>query len=153
VHLALVLLKSRESLAHLLVRHTDKSIIRAAHGYQDLEAPDKKIMLLASTCSSMRRLGSCWRCSNMRRSRDCSWRTHSSSSGWRRRRNCRTLNDVRLISSMLAIIAKLHVWLIVDGPLNVWSIYGILSSMVENKHHFYPEKYADAWESLAIQYS
>jgi hypothetical protein len=44
-----------------------------------------------------------------------------------------------LISSMLAIIAKLHVHLIVDDPLNVWSIYGIMSSMVENKHQFYPE--------------
>jgi hypothetical protein len=60
---------------------------------------------------------------------------------------------VRLISSMLAIIAKLHLRLTVDDPLNVWSIYGILSSMVENKHQFYPEKYADAWERLAIQYS
>jgi hypothetical protein len=60
---------------------------------------------------------------------------------------------VRLISSMLAIIAKLHVHLIVDDPMNLWSIYGILSSMLENKHQFYPEKQADAWERLAIQYS
>jgi hypothetical protein len=64
-----------------------------------------------------------------------------------------TPNNVRLISSMLAIIAKLHVRLIVDDPLNVWSIYGILSSLVENKHQFCPKKYADAWERLAIQYS
>jgi hypothetical protein len=53
-------------------------------------------------------------------------------------------NDVRLICSMLAIIAKLHARLIVDDPLNVWSIYDILSPMVENKHQFCPEKYADA---------
>jgi hypothetical protein len=50
-----------------------------------------------------------------------------------------TPNDVRLISSMLAIIAKLHVRLLVDDHLNVWSIYGILSSMVENKHQFCPK--------------
>jgi hypothetical protein len=50
-----------------------------------------------------------------------------------------TPNNVRLISSMLAIIAKLHVRLIVDDPLNVWSIYGILSSMVESKHQLCPE--------------
>jgi hypothetical protein len=53
---------------------------------------------------------------------------------------------MRLTSSMLAIIAKLHVHLIVDDPLIVWSIYGILSSLVENKHQFCPEKYADARE-------
>jgi hypothetical protein len=64
-----------------------------------------------------------------------------------------TSNDVRLICSMLAIMAKLHVRLIVDDPLNVWSIYGILSPMVENKHQFCPKKYVDAWERLAIQYS
>jgi hypothetical protein len=60
------------------------------------------------------------------------------------------LQDMRLICSKLASIAKLLVRLIVDDPLNVWSIYGILSSMVENKHQFYPEKYTDAWERLAI---
>jgi hypothetical protein len=130
----------------------DKSIVGAAHGYQGLEAPDKNILLLASMGSSTRRLKSYWRCSDRRRSMSCSWRIHSSSSGWRRRK-CRTPNDVRLISSMLAIIAKLHVHLIIDDPLNVRSIYGILSSMVENKHQFCPEKYADAWERLAIQYS
>jgi hypothetical protein len=54
---------------------------------------------------------------------------------------------------MLAIIAKLHVYLIVDDLMNVWSIYGMMSPMVENKHQFYPEKYADAWERLAIQNS
>jgi hypothetical protein len=50
----LELLKNREPLAHLLVRLIDKSIVGAAHGYQGLEAPDKNILLLASTGSNTR---------------------------------------------------------------------------------------------------
>jgi hypothetical protein len=56
-----------------------------------------------------------------RRSRGCSRGTHSSGNGWRRR-NCRPSNNVRLICSLLSIISKLHVCLVVDDPLNVWSI-------------------------------
>jgi hypothetical protein len=54
MHLTLALLKSREPLAQLLVRLTDKSIIGEAHGYQGLEAMDKNILLLASMNSSTR---------------------------------------------------------------------------------------------------
>jgi hypothetical protein len=48
------------------------------------------------------------------------------------------LEPVQDVADMvvLAIIAKLHVCLVVDYPLNVWSIYGILSPMVKHKHQF-----------------
>jgi hypothetical protein len=79
-----------------------------------------------------------------RRSRGCSRGTHSSGSGWRRR-NCRPSNNVRLICSLLSIISKLHVCLVVDDPLNVWSIDHIGSSMVQHKHKLHPEGGTNAW--------
>jgi hypothetical protein len=72
-----------------------------------------------------------------RRSRGYSRGTHSSGSGWRR--NCRSLNNVRLIGSVLSLIYKLHVCHIVDDPLNVCSLYGIPSPMVEHIHPLSPE--------------
>jgi hypothetical protein len=44
---------------------------------------------------------------------------------------------------VLAVITKFHVSLVVDDPLNVRSIYGILSSMAEHIHRLSPEKYAE----------
>jgi hypothetical protein len=85
------------------------------------------------------------RCTGRRRSRGCSRGTHNSSGRWRRR-NCRSPNNVRLIGSVLSIISKLHVCLVVDDPLNVWSIYHIGSSMVQNKHKLYPEEGTNAWK-------
>jgi hypothetical protein len=55
--------------------------------------------------------------------------THSSNNGWRRRRNDRSPDDVRLIGSMLAIIPKFQLSLVVDDPLNVGCIYHILCPM------------------------
>jgi hypothetical protein len=43
---------------------------------------------------------------------------------------------MRLVSSMLSIIAKFHISLVVDDPLNEWSIYRIHGPMVERKHQF-----------------
>jgi hypothetical protein len=85
-----------------------------------------------------------------RRSRGCSRGTHNSGGGWRR--DCRSPNNVRLICSLFSIIYKLHVCLIVDDPLKVWSKYGILNPMVEHIHQLSPEKYVEAWRSLIIQY-
>jgi hypothetical protein len=51
--------------------------------------------------------------------------TRSSSGGWWRR-NCKSLYNVRLVCSMLAIIPKFHLSLEVDDSLNVWSIDHIL---------------------------
>jgi hypothetical protein len=68
-----------------------------------------------------------------RRSRGCSRGTRSSGGGWRRR-NCRSLNNVRLIGFMLSIISKLHACLVVDDPLNIWSIDHILGPMLEHIH-------------------
>jgi hypothetical protein len=42
--------------------------------------------------------------------------------------------NVRLIGSVLSIISKLYVCLVVDDPLNVWSIYHILGPMLEHIH-------------------
>jgi hypothetical protein len=130
---------------------TDESIVGAAHRYQGLEAPDENILLLASMGSSTRWLESCWRCTGRRRSRGCSWRTCGISGGWRRR-NCWSLNNVRLICSMLAIITKLHVYFVVDVPLNEWSIYSIHGPMVKCKHQLRPEEYTDARRRLIIKY-
>jgi hypothetical protein len=58
----------------------------------------------------------------------CSRGTRSSISGWRRR-NGRSPDNVRLISSMLAIIPKFHLSLVVDDPLDVGCIDNILCHM------------------------
>jgi hypothetical protein len=58
----------------------------------------------------------------------CSRGTHSSS-GWRKRRNGRSPDDVRLIGSMLAIIPEFHLSLEVNNPLDVGCIDHILCSM------------------------
>jgi hypothetical protein len=47
----------------------------------------------------------------------------------RRRRNGRSPNNVRLMSSMLAIIPKFHLNLVVDDPLDVGCIDHILCPM------------------------
>jgi hypothetical protein len=151
VHLAPALLRHGKLLTHLLVWLTDESIVGAAHRDQSLEASDENILLLASMGSSTRQLGSCWRSTGRRRSKGYSWSTCGISGGWRRR-SYRSLNNVRLVSSMLSIIAKFHVSLIVDDPLNEWSIYHIHGPMVECKHQFWPEKYTDAWKRLIIKY-
>jgi hypothetical protein len=54
VHLTLALLKSRKSLAHLLMRLADESVVGATHGDQSLEALNEDVMLLAIACSSRR---------------------------------------------------------------------------------------------------
>jgi hypothetical protein len=148
-HLVLALLKRGKSLTHLLVWLMDESIIGVALRDQSLEASDEKVLLLASMGGSTRGLWSCWRCTGRRRSRGCSWSTCGIRSG---RRSCRSPNNVRLVSSMLSIIAKLHVSLVVDDLLNEWSIYRIHGPMVERKHQFWLEKYTDAWKRLIIKY-
>jgi hypothetical protein len=75
----------------------------------------------------------------MRGSRGCSRSTHNNIGGWRMS-NYRAPNNVRLISSMLSVISKLYVSLVVDDPLNVWSIDHILGPMLEHIHQLYPEK-------------
>jgi hypothetical protein len=52
--LALALLKSRKSLAHLLMRLMDESIVGATDGDESLEARDEDVLLLASMSSSTR---------------------------------------------------------------------------------------------------
>jgi hypothetical protein len=74
-----------------------------------------------STCTSKRR--SMWGTMGYNRG------THSSNSGWRRRRNGRSPDNVRLISSMLAIIPKFQLSLVVDDPLDVGCIDHILCPM------------------------
>jgi hypothetical protein len=111
------------------MRLVDESVFGATHGDQGLEALDEDVLLLVSMSSNTRRLRSSWRCTGRRRSRRYSWSTRSSSNGWRRR-NCMALNNMRLISSMLSIISKLHVGLAVDDSLNVCSIDHIGSFMV-----------------------
>jgi hypothetical protein len=59
---------------------------------------------------------------------------------------------VWLVCSMLAVITKFHVSLVVDDPLNVWSIDHILGPMFEHIHQLCLEKYVDAWGSLIIKY-
>jgi hypothetical protein len=78
-HLALTLLKSRKPLTHLLGWLTDESVIGATHGDQSLEALDEDVLLLATACSSMRRLKSSWRCrpTRRRRRRRCTGRRRS----------------------------------------------------------------------------
>jgi hypothetical protein len=46
---------------------------------------------------------------------------------------------VWLVCSMLAVITKFHVSLVVDDPLNVWSIDHILGPMVEHIHQLCPK--------------
>jgi hypothetical protein len=58
----------------------------------------------------------------------CSRGTRNSS-GWRRRRNGRSPDNVRLISSMLTIIPKFYLSLVVDDPLDVGCIDNILCPM------------------------
>jgi hypothetical protein len=60
---------------------------------------------------------------------------------------------VRLIGSMLSIIYELHVGLVVDYPLNIWSIDYIDSSMLQHKHELCPEKGIDAWRRLVVKNS
>jgi hypothetical protein len=135
----LALLQTRKPLAHLLVRLMDKSIVGAAHGDEGLEAHDKNVLLLAPMSGSSRRLRSSRRCmptsrrsmstcrsSSRRGTMGSSRGTHNSSSMWRRRRNNRSPDDVRLIRSMLAIISKFHLSLEVNDPLDVRSIDHIL---------------------------
>jgi hypothetical protein len=62
-------------------------------------------------------------------------------------------NNVRLISSMLSIISKLHVCLEVDNPLNIWSIDHIGSAMVQHKHELRLEEGANAWRWLVVKNS
>jgi hypothetical protein len=163
---ALALLQTRKPLAHLLVRLVDKSVVGAAHGDEGLEANDKNVLLLAPMSGSSRRLRSSRRCmptsrrsmsigrsSSRRGTMGCSRGTHSSSSMWRRRRNNRSPDDVRLISSMLAIISEFHLSLEVNDPLDVWSIDHILYPMSEHIHHLCPEKDTNAWRRLIIKNS
>jgi hypothetical protein len=79
-----------------------------------------------------------------RRSRGCSRGTHSSSGGCRRR-NCRSLNKVRLICSILSIRYELHVSLVVANPLNEWCIDHIRSSMVQHEHKLCSEGGTNTW--------
>jgi hypothetical protein len=134
-YFALALLQTRKPLAHMLVRLTDKSVVGAVHGYESLETLDENVLLLAPMSGYSRRLRSSRRCLPMgrrststgrRRILGCSRGTHNSNNGWRRRRNCRSPYNVRLICSMLATINKLHIGLVVNDPLNVWSIDHIL---------------------------
>jgi hypothetical protein len=71
---------------------------------------------------------------------------------WRRRIH-RAPNNVRLISSMLSIISKLHVCLVVDNPLNIWSIDHISHSMVQHKHKLHPEEGTNAWRRHVVKNS
>jgi hypothetical protein len=67
--------------------------------------------------------------SSRRGTMGCSRGTRSSN-GWRRRRNDMSPDNVRLISSMLAIIPKFHLSYEVNDPLDVGCIDHILSLMV-----------------------
>jgi hypothetical protein len=140
-YFALTLLQVRKHLAHLLMRLTDKGIIGAAHRDESLEALDKNVLLLAPTSGNSGGLKSSSRCMRTSRRNTCTGRRSSrgtmgcsrgthSSNGWRRRRNGRSPDNVRLISSMLAIIPKFHLSLEVNDPLDVGFIEHILRPMV-----------------------
>jgi hypothetical protein len=58
---------------------------------------------------------------------------------------------VRLVCSMLAIISKIHLSLVVDDPLNVWSIDHILSSMVQHIHNLCLEEGTNTRRRLIIK--
>jgi hypothetical protein len=94
-----------------------------------------------------------WRgtCTGRRRIMGCNRGTRNNSGGWRRR-NCRSPYKVRLICSMLPIIPEFHINLVVNDPLNVWSIYHILSSMVLHIHYLCLEEGTKARRRLAIKY-
>jgi hypothetical protein len=74
-----------------------------------------------------------------------------SSSGWRRSRNGRSPNNVRLISSMLDIIPKFHLGLEVNDPLDVGCINHILGPMVRHVHHLCLEESTYAWRRMIIK--
>jgi hypothetical protein len=161
-YFALALLQMRKPLAHLLVRPTDKRVIRAAHGNESIEALDKNVRLLALMSGCSRRLRSSRRCMltgrrsmsmGRRRILGCSKGTRINGGGWRRRRNCRIPYNVRLISSMLAIINELHIGLVVNDPLNASSIDHILCPMSEHVPHLGLEKDSNARMSLIINNS
>jgi hypothetical protein len=59
---------------------------------------------------------------------------HGISGGWRR--SYKYPNNVRLVGSILSIIAEFHASLVVDDLLNEWSIYHIHGPMVECKYQF-----------------
>jgi hypothetical protein len=140
-YFTLALLQTRKPLAHLLVRLADKSIVGATHGDEGLEALDENVLLLAPMSGSSRRLRSRQWCmptsrrstitgrrSSRRGTMGCSRGTRSCCSGWRRR-NGNIPDDVRLISSMLAIIPEFHLSLEVNDHLDVGCIDHILCPM------------------------
>jgi hypothetical protein len=161
-YFTLALLQMRKSLAYLLVRLTNKSIIGVAHENESLEALDENVWLLAPMSGCSRRLMTSQRCmptgrrstsTGRRRILGCSRGTRSSNDGWRRRRNYRSPYNVRLICSMLAIINELHIGLVVNGPMNIWSIDHILCPMSEHVPHLNPEKDNNVRRSLIINNS
>jgi hypothetical protein len=128
-YFTLALLQTRKHLAHLLVRLMDKSVVGAAHGDEGLETLDENVLLLPPMSGSSRRLRRSRMCmpmsrrstgrgSSRRGTMACSRGTHNSSR-WRRRRNCRSMYNVRLICSILAIIPEFHISLVVNYSLNV----------------------------------
>jgi hypothetical protein len=54
---------------------------------------------------------------------------------------------------MLSIIYELHASLVVDNPLNIWSIDHIGSSMLQHEHELHLEKGTDAWRRLVVKNS
>jgi hypothetical protein len=92
------------------------------------------------------------KCTGKRRILGYSRGTRSSSNEWRRR-NCRCPYNVRLICSMLVIIPELYIGLVVNDPLNVWSIDHILCPMSEHVPHLSPEKDNNVGRSLIINNS
>jgi hypothetical protein len=109
----------------MLVRLADMGVVGAAHRDEGLESLDKNVLLLAPMSGISRRLRSSrrWmpmsrRCTcmgrrSMRRgTMGCSRGTHSSSnSGWRRRRNDRSLDDVRLNPNFISVLKLMILWM------------------------------------------
>jgi hypothetical protein len=91
-------------------------------------------------------------CTGRRRILGCSRGTRSNSR-WRRRRNYKSPDNVRLIYSMLTIIPELYIGLAVNDPLNVWSIDHILCPMSQHVPHLSPEKDSNAGRGLIINNS